>query len=453
MSILVDLAKSLLKEEENTVNVTELIINDKVIHSLPELRNYSIEDLIKSYIDGSLSAWLKSHFYYAEYEKISALNSDMPNLKQRIGEILKLTLINDEVDEKVARKMDLIKGYVDEKNLKEIASYTATNQTELAEFIVSNKNVIYLYKDIFSIPITKPGIKYIGINNPVIENAFTKIQYKKAGITIENVSLPQNSDDKKTEIAREAAINNGFDFFYEEHSPLACKIHQKLKRDKYYNYYQLPYGDSLKYKDFKSKYECEKAAEKCVETAYNYANNTLGLNSNTSVYREAVKYYSNKISDIITPYLPAIKGFCISKNKSAVYSTLNTLISNSSEELKRSFEEEITDNTEYYQMYDYTYFKDKINIREHDYRMSEGVLWVIETLFTDNVEYTFDGAYESIAEMEKDLNSKAVSYFKAVHREYEKIVSEIEKLIEQIGVGLPEFKENEDIEEYLIRIA
>lgn len=86
----------------------------------------------------------------------------------------------------------------DKKKIPDNLSLVVVNQEELAKLIDAGEETIYLCEGEFNIPIGKNGMTYYGIANPTIENAYTKELYKKAGINIVDIELP----DKSTRIRK-----------------------------------------------------------------------------------------------------------------------------------------------------------------------------------------------------------------------------------------------------------
>ena len=114
----------------------------------------------------------------------------------------------------------------------------------------------------------------------------------------------------------------------------------------------------------------------------------------------------------------------------------------------------LLDNRDYYSMYDYNYFLEQTSIEKHDFRVSDDVFFkLIETVVADNIEYTIEGIFDPINEMEKDVNDYANTFFGAALSKYKAYTDEIETLIDSIGHGLPPFNKDETINDYLERMC
>lgn len=59
------------------------------VHSLEELNeNFDLESVLGYFTEGKLEIWLADRYYYEKAEAVSALLQDMPNLNQKLCEIL-----------------------------------------------------------------------------------------------------------------------------------------------------------------------------------------------------------------------------------------------------------------------------------------------------------------------------------------------------------------------------
>jgi hypothetical protein len=105
-------------------------------------------------------------------------------------------------------------------------------------------------------------------------------------------------------------------------------------------------------------------------------------------------------------------------------------------------------------MYNIEYFRDRVDVEEHDYRVSEdGFFKLLERIATDHIQYTLSGVFDSVQEMEKDLNDHASTFFNTVYDEYQDYAAEIVRLIDSISSELPEFIEGESIADYVSRMC
>ena len=141
------------------------------------------------------------------------------------------------------------------------------------------------------------------------------------------------------------------------------------------------------------------------------------------------------------------------RNQSHVFTKIKELTGHSHENLKKAFDAELLNSDDYYAMYDYSYFLNQTEIEEHDNRFSErGLFRSLETFIPDSIQYTIENTFAPINEMEKDLNDHAATFFNVAYQAYKDYVSNIETLLDAVGLGLSPMEENESIHDYLSRM-
>lgn len=443
------------KSKKETKEKIILTFNNTTIHSLKELReNFNKEDIIKVFMNNDLYTWLKQHYYDYEAEKIKYLKVENKDFFRKLCDALNVNYYNslsEEEKNNIERKKQIILKCTTDKEVLQELYRVATNQEELADLLDKGENKIYLCNESFSIPINVPNKEYICIGNVVIENAFTKDQYKKVGIIINNIDLPTEENPEIKDYVMEVAKNNGYDDFYETHSPFTNEFHKQLKVPKIYRYYFLPYNSSIASKFYKSKSQCENDKKNTISKAYSEASEYVTPGSSKCFAKEATIYYSKVIDRCFTNIMDNLNLYCDISNKKSIFEKIYNIVNKSKNNLQNIFEQEIRDNVDYYKMYELDYFMDQVEIEKNDYRVSEdGIFRLLEGMIADNIEYTISDIYSSISEMENDLNKRANTFFNSVHNEYEKYVNEIEELLELIGKNL-KLNENEDIEDCLVR--
>ena len=200
----------------------------------------------------------------------------------------------------------------------------------------------------------------------------------------------------------------------------------KLKCPLKSSYIKLPYDSDAVHKEFHSEYAAKQVLKEYLREPYNAASAIVNPQNINCVARTLAEEYSQEIINCFeTSNLKTLF-----EDKKALYEKLNNLVSNSAKTLREKFLEEIDDD--YYKMYDFNYFVNKVNIEEHDYRSSEGVLRIIEALFPDSIEYTYCDFFGSVYEMEKDLDDHLTLFYELAHKEYLEYVKEIEKVFEKL---------------------
>lgn len=445
--------------EEKTEPVN-LVWNGTGIRSLSDLREHFIpEELLKAHMNHNLVPWLRQHYYDEEADLIENVRMEDPDCLKTLCKILKITSelekhLSEDEREILQKKRDVLKKYTADDNILNNAACAATNQEELAKLLDTDCKQIYLCDNTFSLPLRKSGIHYIGIGPVTIENAYTREQYEKAGIRVDGISLPESVSNEKNKQATHAAKANGYDDYAENHSPLAAAFHEKLKAPKLYDYCRLPNNTNIGITFYKSRSACEKARDNCIKTAYSEAKSYFDINSSKALSRKAADFYSKRLQQVFTPVIDRLELLCKMQNQTSAFASLKKMIHNSHENLQKVFEAELLDNRDYYTMYDYNYFLEQTSIEKHDYRISDDVFFkMIETVVANNIEYTVEGFFEPINEMEKDVNAYANTFYGAALSAYLSYTGEIEILLDSMGHGLPPFNQDETIPDYLERMC
>lgn len=439
-----------------------LELNNTVIHSMQELReHFHAEDLLKALLNENLYIWLEQHYYEKEAEQIFHLHIEDKNCPKDLCRILGINYMNvskmsDEDIEKLNARKALIAQFTSDENILNAPWSVALNQEELSSLINSSEKHIYLCKETFSIPIRVSGITYIVIGDAKLESPYTLAQYNNAGITITGISLPETADNVTSTIAKEAAKANGYDDFSETHCPLATAVHNALKSRQMTDIYRLPYTASSALKQYTSKSECKEKIESLVSKAYEAAENRFDTYGSKSIAKQAATFYSEVINQVMLPIKDNLKRIAIMTNKSDVYNSLEQLINKNHKNLQELFCKELTASYNYYKMYDKSYFIDKVDIITYDSRIEEKGFWrLLETAMSDRVKYSIDATsmYSSISELQRDVDDRSATFFKAIYYEYAGYIEQIESLIEMIGNGFPKPEEKESLLQYTERLC
>ena len=438
-----------------TMNFT---LNGHPIHSLKDVRDYFNADEIRTaHSTGALYNWLIENYYETEAEQIKTVSPDDRNRLEKICKILNVpmeiyqTLTEAEKQELYAKRERLRKYTQDEEILQNVL-LVAFGQEDLVKLLNTNQTKIYLCENEFSIPLSKSGITYIGIGNVVISHAFTRLQYQKAGIHIENIILPEKENPDTSDFARTIAVKNGYDEYGDFHSPLATTFHKELKFIKIPVFYHLDYHSSLAGKYFNSRSECEHARTNCITRLYQECNNYFSPQSSKCVAKKAAEVYAKCISDEFENSIDLLQKVFEMAHQKKEYERLKSLVTDCYKYLLEQFQQELHENASYYAMYDLDYFIEQAAIEKFDGRVEEGFFKIFETLFTDSIQYHITNLLSSIQEMEKDLNEHASTFFNTAFSIYKDYVAKIEALIHNASKDLPDMRPGERALEYLQRI-
>ena len=424
-----------------------LKINDREIHSLEELRqNFELKQVVTVFLNGTLEKWLADCFYERQSILVRELDHVIDSdIERELCGILGIDyiaagFISEEQRIVYERKCRLIQQYSDDPNLLTHALDTATNQVELAEFLHNQKRRIYLCGASFNIPISVRGIHNIGIGNPNMEAVYTEEQYRRAGITFEGVDLPKKITEDSIPEAERAATANGYDNFAEKHCPLASGIHFALKSYRLSKHLHFSWNMSVASDFFPSKCAAECAAKKEIDSAYDQANNFFIPGSQTCIANELAERYAvivkkgcDNIIELLTPWCER------NSTLGSQLQNMENLIVSAEANLRKLFERELSESTDYYRMYKRSYFHDRIDIEKNDYNVDmfdSDILNGIARLIHDDSEYEVRNMYETMNELAEDVNTHADTFFGQAHDIFCEYCAKIEKLSEEIGADL-----------------
>lgn len=145
--------------------------NQKNIRDIDTLiNNFNLRNILIYYLNGKLLTWLKDRNYDDYVNKLVQLDkNDYTNLKKNIYNVFNIT------DENILIKDDI-----------------AFSQSDLTALLKdNNQQIIYLYGEIFTIPVQYRNKIYIGINYPKVKFVrFTADELAALGIFFHNVNLP-----------------------------------------------------------------------------------------------------------------------------------------------------------------------------------------------------------------------------------------------------------------------
>lgn len=424
-----------------------LKINNTEIHSLEELRqNFDLNQVVTAFLDCSLEKWLANCFYEKQADQVRSLDHAIgTDIECELCRILGVDYVasgflTEEQHAIYERKCHIIQQHSDDPKWLEHALDTATNQAELAEFLHNNKHRIYLCGASFNVPIRISGVHYIGIGNPKMEAAFTEEQYRRAGITFEGIDLPKEITKESISVAEQAAAANGYDSFAEKHCALASSLHFSMKGYRLSKHLRLSWDTSVASEFYKSKYAAECAVKKEVDSAYDQANSFFIPGSQSCIASELADRYAVFIKKGCGSIVEQLAPWCA--RNSALRPRLQDmekLIVSAADNLRKLFEQELSESADYYRMYKRSYFHERIDIEKNDYNVDmfdSDLLNGLARLIHDDSEYDVRDMYETMSEMEEDVNSHADTFFGRAYEAFCEYCEEIEEIAEEIGADL-----------------
>ena len=245
------------------------------VRTLDELKdNWSLEKVVENYLNGRLATWLNDRYYTELAEQVDALAEVQDNtaLQKELCRIFDVDFEDEEdidvdaVSER-NRKLEALRQYTADDTILKNVDSVAFDQEKLGDILDSGENVIYLFNNTFSIPLSIKNKKYIGIGKAeCLIHSKDVVDFAELGIEFENVVF----DEKYRKIEEEESPSK----FYNE----GCK------------YFEA--------KQYKEALECfKKAASKNHADALFHVGKiyhlALGVEQD---YRLAAEYYSKAVS-------------------------------------------------------------------------------------------------------------------------------------------------------------
>lgn len=451
------------------------------INTLQELReNVDPDELRKAFADGSLEQWLRDRYYEREADAVNNLQRQVTQNKKRQKEAPSMSISkflagfmeqsdtaqkNEQEEETMPpdvmqkieyelclslgvnyadagmmtteqkadydRKLGMLCQLTEDTTIHKLAVETATNQGELARLLKCGYSTVVLCNAVFSIPITKGGIHYICVGNVTLENAFTFEQFRRAGITVEGVKLPDTTGEAQARIAKEAAKRYGYDDFDDDHNAFASLVHQTLSTSACWcdNFMQDACFASIDVDFFRTAFQARHTMFKVIDLAYDQAEAYFAPDSKNNVAGVAAQWYERKIvklQNVLTQLSPSVP-------KEAL-KIITELTDQAIPELRRQFNQELKEDSSYYKMYKRGYFYDKPKIESIcDPTESELANIFLRPFLFDGDNYAIEGLIDTVSEIQEDMDSRAKTFSGRAHDLYCDYCKRIEEAAQELG--------------------
>jgi hypothetical protein len=228
------------------------------VRSMEELRdNFSLARVLVYVSNGKLITWLRDRYADDIANEIEALSVDDKELPKKVCEIFhveynELIAMDLEKAEERNRKLSILKEYTNEQQFLDAIDSVAFSQDEVYDLLDENVKTIFFCGDKFSIPLSKKGITYIGVNNPIVViDSKDEVNWKEIDIALVDVIY----DEKYQELINSYSckVKQGEDEHHEE------AMRQKNENNSLGNYSK----DS--YLNFMLSPGDRKAAEECYD--------------------------------------------------------------------------------------------------------------------------------------------------------------------------------------------
>ncbi len=221
--------------------------------------------------------------------------------------------------------------------------------------------------------------------------------------------------------------------FESTHTPMTTAIHNRLKSYALPLYLSLPQSE-YDNKAFSSRSECISALTEILCKAYDKANAYFTPDSDLCLAHNTTEFYSSTIEHCFAPLWDELEKVSKERNRPHSYRQLKELVDHCRTYFTEEFNAELRREREFYQMYSFDYFWEKVTIEKHDYSIYEdySLLHLLEYVVSGTIEYSFSESNDAIREMEDDLNRNAKSYFDSCYTTYTHYVEQIESLVQAL---------------------
>lgn len=172
--------------------------NSIEVRSLEELRdNFSLARILEYRKNGKLVTWLRDRYANDIADAIDELDGIEAGIAKNICEIFDIpydeeTELNLEKAAERAERINRLMQYTNDESYVAKVDNVAFDQDELYDLLDEDIVTIYLCGERFSIPLSKKGISYIGINNPVVViDSKVEVDWNEKQISIEGVKFDE----------------------------------------------------------------------------------------------------------------------------------------------------------------------------------------------------------------------------------------------------------------------
>ena len=164
------------------------------VRDIEELKqHFSLEKVLACIENGKMDIWLRDRYHNDIADEIRLLNKNSADYKKEVCKIFGVAYEEEKelsAAEEYAQRLNLLKRYTDDKSYLDKIDFVAFSQEELYDLLAEDTDTVYLCGESFSIPLGRENMRYIGINQPVVNFSAKSIaDVKKRNIIFENVSF------------------------------------------------------------------------------------------------------------------------------------------------------------------------------------------------------------------------------------------------------------------------
>ena len=159
------------------------------VRSMEELiENFSIPIILGYLSNGKLVTWLRDRYEDDKAEQIEKLDVRDSELSKKICQIFDIEYTDDmNID---FEKVEKLKKYTKEQRFLNSINITAFDQDDICKLLDEGETTIHLCGERFTIPISKKGITYVGVNNPIVViESKEVVNFEEKGIKLIDVEF------------------------------------------------------------------------------------------------------------------------------------------------------------------------------------------------------------------------------------------------------------------------
>lgn len=198
--------------------------NNVQVRTLEELKeHFSLEKVLLYIYNEKLVTWLRDRYLDDIADKIIELDEGDATFNKKLCEIFDVEYDEaSEIDIESAaernRKIGLLKELGYEKEYVEVLDQIAFEQEEIYDLLDEDITTIYLCGAKFSIPLSKKGVHYIGIDNPVaVISSKEKVDFEEKEIVLESIVFDKKYQEVVLEHEKqEVKARNAFGEYVED---------------------------------------------------------------------------------------------------------------------------------------------------------------------------------------------------------------------------------------------
>ncbi len=175
--------------------------------TLDELReHFDLESVLGYYKNGKLLTWLENRYLEGEAEAVRSLDESASDFQRRLCEVFQVEYTGNDADMEAVQlrqeRLAKLRTITDEQEFIDHIDQIAFDQENLADLLDEDETRIYLCGAKFTVPASRKGITYVGIENPKVHiSGKVPETAEELGITFVNIAcdnLPQTAVSKDT---------------------------------------------------------------------------------------------------------------------------------------------------------------------------------------------------------------------------------------------------------------